>query len=161
MGPEDAREDHMIGKQKTECQYVSWHQPANLSPLPELSTQELRVFSNGCWVGGANSSLTLWRGSRAHTYIVCAPPPVTGIHCRLEMLSSTQCGGTLLWETAWPIKWAPGQPGLYRETLSPNTKKQININKQKWKRHQVAIWAHTAGTPRRWDSGTLASLLFI
>lgn len=23
MGPEDAREDHMIGKQKTECQYVS------------------------------------------------------------------------------------------------------------------------------------------
>jgi hypothetical protein len=33
-------------------------------------------------------------------------------------------GGFLSSRSAWPTKWVPGQPGLYRETLSRKTKKK-------------------------------------
>ena len=35
-----------------------------------------------------------------------------------------EAGGFLSWRPAWSTKWVPGQPGLYRETLSQKTNKQ-------------------------------------
>jgi hypothetical protein len=35
-----------------------------------------------------------------------------------------EAGGFLSSRPAWSTKWAPGQPGLYRETLSQKTKKK-------------------------------------
>ena len=43
-----------------------------------------------------------------------------------------EAGGFLRSRTAWSTKWVPGQPGLYRETLSRKTK-------QKQKQKQKAI----------------------
>ena len=41
-----------------------------------------------------------------------------------------EAGEFLSSRPAWSTKWVPGQPGLYRETLSPKTK-QTKTNKQK------------------------------
>jgi hypothetical protein len=35
-----------------------------------------------------------------------------------------EAGGFLSLRPAWSTEWAPGQPGLYRETLSRKTKKK-------------------------------------
>jgi hypothetical protein len=35
-----------------------------------------------------------------------------------------EAGGFLSLRPAWSTKWVPGQPGLYRETLSQKTKKK-------------------------------------
>ena len=37
-----------------------------------------------------------------------------------------EAGGFLSSGPAWSSKWVPGQPGLYRETLSNKNKKQTN-----------------------------------
>jgi hypothetical protein len=43
-----------------------------------------------------------------------------------------EAGRFLSLRPAWSTKWVPGQPGLYRETLSWKTKNQKNkTNKQK------------------------------
>jgi hypothetical protein len=41
-----------------------------------------------------------------------------------------EAGGFLSSRPAWSTKWVPGQPGLYRETLSQKTNKQTNKNPQ-------------------------------
>jgi hypothetical protein len=42
-----------------------------------------------------------------------------------------EAGGFLSLRPAWATEWVPGQPGLYRETLSQKTKtKQQNKTKQ-------------------------------
>jgi hypothetical protein len=38
-----------------------------------------------------------------------------------------EAGGFLSSRPAWSTEWVPGQPGLYRETLSQKTKKLIII----------------------------------
>ena len=37
-----------------------------------------------------------------------------------------ETGGFLILRPAWSIEWVPGQPGIYRETLSLKTSKQAN-----------------------------------
>jgi hypothetical protein len=79
-----------------------------------------------------------------------------------------EAGRFLSSRPAWSIKWVPGQPGLYRETLSQKTKqknpkkkkktkKPINSEKQKiliysirshWdevQRDRVAVLGHLSG----------------
>jgi hypothetical protein len=46
-----------------------------------------------------------------------------------------EAGGFLSSRPAWSTKWAPGQPGLHRETLSRKTKK-----KKKKRRQQQTTW---------------------
>jgi hypothetical protein len=41
-----------------------------------------------------------------------------------------EAGGFLSSRPAWSTKWAPGQPGLHRETLSRKTKKKKNKKKK-------------------------------
>jgi hypothetical protein len=41
-----------------------------------------------------------------------------------------EAGGFLSSRPAWSTKWVPGQPGLYRETLSRKTKQNKQTNKQ-------------------------------
>jgi hypothetical protein len=36
-----------------------------------------------------------------------------------------EAGGFLSWRPAWSTEWVPGQPGLYRETLSQKTKTKL------------------------------------
>ena len=43
-------------------------------------------------------------------------------------------GGFLNLRPAWPTKWVPGQPGLYRETLSRKTKTKTKQNKKQKKK---------------------------
>jgi hypothetical protein len=42
-----------------------------------------------------------------------------------------EAGGFLSWRPAWSTEWVPGQPGLYRETLSQKIKKQTNKQTKK------------------------------
>jgi hypothetical protein len=42
-----------------------------------------------------------------------------------------EAGGFLSSRPAWSTKWVPGQPGLYRETLSQKTKQKKKQNKTK------------------------------
>jgi hypothetical protein len=42
-----------------------------------------------------------------------------------------EAGGFLSSRPAWSTKWVPGQPGLYRETLSRKTKKKKKKKKYK------------------------------
>jgi hypothetical protein len=40
-----------------------------------------------------------------------------------------EAGEFLSLRPAWSTEWVPGQPGLYRETLSREKKRNIEINK--------------------------------
>jgi hypothetical protein len=42
-----------------------------------------------------------------------------------------EAGRFLSSRPAWSTKWVPGQPGLYRETLSPKKKQKQKQNKTK------------------------------
>jgi hypothetical protein len=42
-----------------------------------------------------------------------------------------EAGEFLSSRPAWSIKWVPGQPGLYRETLSRKTKTKTKTKKKK------------------------------
>jgi hypothetical protein len=42
-----------------------------------------------------------------------------------------EAGGFLSSRPAWSKKWVPGQPGLYKETLSRKTKKKKKKEKRK------------------------------
>jgi hypothetical protein len=48
-----------------------------------------------------------------------------------------EAGGFLSSRPAWSTKWVPGQPGLYRETLSQKTKKKEK-KKKNWTYSSVA-----------------------
>jgi hypothetical protein len=48
-----------------------------------------------------------------------------------------EAGGFLSLRPAWSTKWVPGQPGLYRETLS---RKQKQTNKQQKKNFPHPFW---------------------
>jgi hypothetical protein len=50
-----------------------------------------------------------------------------------------EAGGFLSSRPAWSTKWAPGQPGLYRETLSWKTNKQTNKQTNNEKRKHMSI----------------------
>jgi hypothetical protein len=59
------------------------------------------------------------------------------VHCRVRwrtpLIPSTweaETGGFLSSRPAWSTKWVPGQPGLYRETLSRKTKKEKKKKKK-------------------------------
>jgi hypothetical protein len=56
-----------------------------------------------------------------------------------------EAGGFLSSRPAWSTEWVPGQPGLYRETLSQKTKKKKKRKKEmnmylykRWK-HDIDI----------------------
>jgi hypothetical protein len=51
-----------------------------------------------------------------------------------------EAGGFLSSRPAWSTKWAPGQPGLYRETLSRKTKTKTKQNKTKQKTNKKRLY---------------------
>jgi hypothetical protein len=51
-----------------------------------------------------------------------------------------EAGGFLSSRPAWSTKWVPGQPGLYRETLSRKNK-QTNNHKQTNKKEIIKLKA--------------------
>jgi hypothetical protein len=60
-----------------------------------------------------------------------------------------EAGGFLSSRPAWSTKWVPGQPGLYRETLSQKTNKQTKIlleGLERWLRG-YEHWLPFAGNP--------------
>jgi hypothetical protein len=50
-----------------------------------------------------------------------------------------EAGGFLRSRPAWSTKWVPGQPGLYRETMSWKKNKKQNKNKNK---NKTKNWDH-------------------
>jgi hypothetical protein len=48
------------------------------------------------------------------------------VHTFNPNTQEAEAGGFLNLRPAWSTKWVPGQPGLYRETLSQKTNKQTN-----------------------------------
>jgi hypothetical protein len=48
-----------------------------------------------------------------------------------------EAGGFLSSRPAWSTKWVPGQPGLYRETLSRKNQKKKKKKKKKKLKYQV------------------------
>jgi hypothetical protein len=48
-----------------------------------------------------------------------------------------EAGRFLSLRPAWSTKLVPGQPGLYRETLSQKTNKQTNKNKAKYFKNSI------------------------
>jgi hypothetical protein len=46
------------------------------------------------------------------------------VHAFNPSTREAEAGGSLSSKPAWSTKWVPGQPGLYRETLSQKTKKK-------------------------------------
>jgi hypothetical protein len=59
-----------------------------------------------------------------------------------------EAGGLLSSRPAWSTKWVPGQPGLYRETLSWKTKKK----KKKKKNKQTKLLVPWSGDAQCQDS---------
>jgi hypothetical protein len=55
---------------------------------------------------------------------------VVVVHTFNPSTREAEAGGFLSSRSAWSTKWVPGQPGLYRETLSQ--KNQNNNKKKKW-----------------------------
>jgi hypothetical protein len=58
------------------------------------------------------------------------------VHAFNPSTREAEAGGFLNLRPAWSTKWVPGQPGLYRETLSRGKKK-----KKKEKKELTCVWA--------------------
>jgi hypothetical protein len=67
-----------------------------------------------------------------------------------------EAGRFLSSRPAWSTEWVPGQPGLYRETLSPKTKKkgkkERKKRKEKKRKEKKGIKVEVA--PRVWKLST-------
>jgi len=53
------------------------------------------------------------------------------VHTFNPSTQEAEAGRFLSSRPAWPTKWVPGQPGLYRETLYRKTKKKKKKKKEK------------------------------
>jgi hypothetical protein len=60
-----------------------------------------------------------------------------------------EAGGFLSSRPAWSTEWVPGQPGLYRETLSRKTKKQTNKQTKQNKRVKFCQFLETETSQSR------------
>jgi hypothetical protein len=58
------------------------------------------------------------------------PSPGVVVHAFNPSTREAEAGGFLSSRPAWSTKWVPGQPGLYRETLSRKTKQTNNQTKK-------------------------------
>jgi hypothetical protein len=74
------------------------------------------------------------RLSQIHGFQSCLWLIMPGVvaHAFNPSTQEAEAGGFLSSRPAWSTKWVPGQPGLYRETLSRKTKKQKNNKKKKF-----------------------------
>jgi hypothetical protein len=63
-------------------------------------------------------------------------------HAFSPSIREAEAGGFLSSRPAWSTKFVPGQPGLYRETLSPKEKK-IDTKKI------IHLWADSLGFYKR------------
>jgi hypothetical protein len=76
-----------------------------------------------------------------YQYILKISPSLVA-HAFNRSTREAEAGGSLSWRPAWSTLLVPGQPGLYRETLSRKTKnkkqkdKKQNKTKQKQKQKQ-------------------------
>ena len=62
--------------------------------------------------------------------------PGVVVHAFNLSTREAEAGGFLSSRPTWSTKWVPGQPGLYRETLSQKKKKKKKI------KHEVEIPNH-------------------
>jgi hypothetical protein len=76
--------------------------------------------------------------------------PVVVVHAFNPSTWEAKAGGFLSSRTAWSTKWVPGQPGLYRETLSRKTKTNKQTNKQTQKMYNPDFQETKPSIP--WDS---------
>ena len=65
--------------------------------------------------------------------------PGVVVHAFNHSTREAEAGVFLSSRPAWSTKWVPGQPGLYRETLSQKKKKK---KKKKKFKHEVEIPNH-------------------
>jgi hypothetical protein len=65
------------------------------------------------------------------------------VHTFNPNIQEAEAGGFLSLRPAWSTKWVPGQPGLYRETLSKKKKK---------KKKEKGLYRHLWKCPEHWDS---------
>ena len=103
---------------------------------PRLSSLEasllLSAFAWRCRTLSSSSPMFAWMLPSSHfdnglNFWACNPAPFKC--CTYK--SSLDPGGFLSLRPAWYTEWVPGQPGLYRETLSQKSKaKQNKTNKQ-------------------------------
>jgi hypothetical protein len=63
-----------------------------------------------------------------------------GVHAFNPSTLEAEAGGFLSLTPAWSTKWVPGQPGLYRETLSRKNKTKQNKAKQNKNKKQNTNW---------------------
>jgi hypothetical protein len=75
-----------------------------------------------------------WHGKRQITSVFARRVVVA--HAFNPRTWEAETGRFLSSRPAWSTKWFPGQPGLYRETLSPKTK-QYNTKQQKQNKTSV------------------------
>jgi hypothetical protein len=54
-------------------------------------------------------------------------------HAFNPSIQEAEAGGFLSSRPAWSTEWVPGQPGIYRETLSRKTNKQTNKKVTGWR----------------------------
>jgi hypothetical protein len=70
-------------------------------------------------------------------------------HAFNPSIREAEAGRFLSSRPAWPTKRVPGQPGLYRETLSEQNKTKQNKTKQnKTKQKKMAIFTVNPADPR-------------
>jgi hypothetical protein len=58
------------------------------------------------------------------------------VHTFNPSTQEAEAGRFLSSRPAWPTKWVPGQPGLYRETLYRKTKNQKQPQQQQKKKQK-------------------------
>ena len=96
------------------------HQCSSLKPGPLYFTVPCSLLFSAmyCFVSGDVPKVLMW-------YMLRSPQ---GSRCSVLCLHS---------ESAWSTKWVPGQPGLYKETLSqkknPNKQTNKQTNKEYWR----------------------------
>jgi hypothetical protein len=73
------------------------------------------------------------------------PEPGTVAHAFNPSTWEAEAGGFLSSRPDWSTKWVPGQPGLYRETLS--RKNKTKQNKTKTHRSDSSSYTHTPPPP--------------
>jgi hypothetical protein len=65
-----------------------------------------------------------------------------GVVAHTKTSTQEEAGGFLRLRPAWSTKWVPGQPGLYRETLSwKKKKKKYKQTKKKQKQKQKKLYS--------------------